>query len=229
MIITLLLLIINENFVFCAAPKVDSSLSKWELAYKKYRNTCNTSQEIEDFIKQLQDRSKLPIKHLPELAVSYVKACISPDEYRKNSIDLINAIINYGLNNEEDEKKTIINLLESEIPLDVNYSDLDSTGRTPLIYAITYEKPKIVELLLKHPDIQVNLADKLSGETPLILAARNGYKNIVELLLRHNADKSIQDKSKRTALEIVQEIAKKSDNINYKEIINLLRPSHIVK
>ncbi|ORX81437.1 ankyrin, partial [Anaeromyces robustus] len=82
---------------------------------------------------------------------------------------------------------------------------------------------EIVQLLLKHPDIDVNFQNN-KGFTPLIRAAKDGKKEIVELLLKHpNVDTNVQDNEGRTALfyaiyfgykEIVKLILKLSNNID---------------
>jgi ankyrin repeat protein len=55
---------------------------------------------------------------------------------------------------------------------------------TLLTVAVEKGDQKIVELLLTHPEIDVNKAHK-GGATPLIIASQRGFKEIVARLLRH--------------------------------------------
>lgn len=55
---------------------------------------------------------------------------------------------------------------------------------TPLIAAIEASRPDIVELLVEHPDIDVNLTPD-GNPTPIGFAAERGNLEIVKILLRH--------------------------------------------
>ncbi|KAK4060810.1 uncharacterized protein Triagg1_10580 [Trichoderma aggressivum f. europaeum] len=55
---------------------------------------------------------------------------------------------------------------------------------TPLIAAIKANRPDIVELLVEHPDIDVNLTSDGSS-TPIGIAAEMGNLKIVKMLLQH--------------------------------------------
>ncbi|KAI4122830.1 MAG: hypothetical protein LQ347_006373, partial [Umbilicaria vellea] len=57
-----------------------------------------------------------------------------------------------------------------------------SHGSTPLSQAASNGEDKIVRMLLAHPDIEINVADRL-GSTALHSAARWGYDETIKLLL----------------------------------------------
>lgn len=74
-------------------------------------------------------------------------------------------------------------------PTEVNARDF--RGRTALILAAELADPRIVELLLAHPDTRVEVADH-QGRTALIAAAGGAKENleVVELLLKYNQGES---------------------------------------
>ena len=55
---------------------------------------------------------------------------------------------------------------------------------TPLLSAVDANDGEIVEMLLKHPDIDVNKTGS-GGWTPLLLAIAEKNEGIVEILLKH--------------------------------------------
>ncbi|WP_339045819.1 ankyrin repeat domain-containing protein [Candidatus Mesenet endosymbiont of Agriotes lineatus] len=74
-------------------------------------------------------------------------------------------------------------------------------GKTALHIAVESGDKEIVELLLKHKEINVNA--KLNGETALYVAASCGHVGIVKLLLNHEKiDVNTCDLYKRTALYV---------------------------
>ncbi len=85
----------------------------------------------------------------------------------------------------------------------VNSNDLsirEYTGVSPLDIAIDRGYTDMVELLLEHPDVQVNL-QKINGRTVLMEAVDRGHANIVKLLLKHPAIRvNLQDVTGATAL-----------------------------
>ena len=64
---------------------------------------------------------------------------------------------------------------------DVNTQDND--GRTPLYLASFKNHTQVVNFLLSHADIDINLGTEYNGETALIVSTRHGYSHIVRLLL----------------------------------------------
>lgn len=67
--------------------------------------------------------------------------------------------------------------------------------KIPLNLAAQFRVGEIANLLLSHPEIDVNSADN-NGMTPLQLAARNGNMQIVQNLLSHPnivVDKDLND------------------------------------
>ena len=82
-------------------------------------------------------------------------------------------------------------ILEYKDNIDVNHA-CKRYGYTALIYAIQQQRiqdyyhnsPECVELLLKHPNINVNHANNC-GESALIIASAKGETECLELLLKH--------------------------------------------
>ena len=67
--------------------------------------------------------------------------------------------------------------------VDVNLSCEE--GATPLLIASYRGHNRIVTLLLKRDDIEVNKPCRLSGFTPLNVATKRGHVSVVKLLLNH--------------------------------------------
>ena len=59
----------------------------------------------------------------------------------------------------------------------------DRRGAAALSIAAWQGYPEMVLMLIKHPDIDVNILT--DGYTPLILAAARGHESIMKLLRRH--------------------------------------------
>ncbi|EEH34808.1 ankyrin repeat domain-containing protein [Paracoccidioides lutzii Pb01] len=78
---------------------------------------------------------------------------------------------------------TAIGLLLQRHDLDIN-ATLDVYGRTALHYAVVEGKPDILSLLLRHPEIDVNVKDT-ARFTPLGRAANSGNAGLAQLLLAH--------------------------------------------
>jgi ankyrin repeat protein len=95
-------------------------------------------------------------------------------------------------------------LLDSCPNIDVNRAKNDH-GMTPLLKAIVYNIVESVELLLKHPNIDVNKANN-DGETPLLKAACFGLVEIVRELLAHpGIDVNKTDKDGKTPIDLAIE------------------------
>ncbi len=63
----------------------------------------------------------------------------------------------------------------------------DDLGKTALLYAIGYDKPKLISNLIKLNNQSINLPDN-AGNTPLIYAAQKGLLNNVKLLVTNGAN-----------------------------------------
>ena len=55
-------------------------------------------------------------------------------------------------------------------------------GDTPLLMAIEWEEKGVIDLLLAHEKVDINLTDD-RGQTPLLVATERGLTEIVKLLL----------------------------------------------
>ena len=87
-------------------------------------------------------------------------------------------------------------------PPAVKRYDLQKT--TPLYMAAFSGHEAVVELLLKHKNINVNAQDS-EGRTPLYIATAIGYEGVVKRLQQAGADPLIKDKNGKSALDIAQE------------------------
>lgn len=76
-------------------------------------------------------------------------------------------------------------------------------GYTPLHVAVTYNRPKMVQLLLDHGG-DVNCRSN-GGYTPLHLAAFTGHVSCVCVLLKYNADISATDDYNKTPIHTAQQ------------------------
>jgi len=121
------------------------------------------------------------------------------------------------INKENPDLELIKDILDYSV-VDINSKDSDD--RTALMWATikepTYEKDeKVVELLLKHPQIDVNV-QTLSGSTALMYATYWGKEKCVELLLNHpGIDVNLQNERGYTALMLA------ADN-GYEKCVELL-------
>jgi ankyrin repeat protein len=96
----------------------------------------------------------------------------------------------------------VVKLLMKEKHLDVNYAIYPRYGgSTPLISAVRQGHQKVVEHLLKHEDIDVNVPE-LQGGTALYLAVLNDSEEMIQLLLATNKiDMSVRFKNGYTYAE----------------------------
>lgn len=76
-----------------------------------------------------------------------------------------------------------------------------SMKRTPLHIACLRNNLPIVELLTKHPSVDVNFQDS-DFNTPLHIAAERGLIEIVQFLLDNKADPKIENHQKKTAYDL---------------------------
>lgn len=118
-------------------------------------------------------------------------ASVSNNEIAKPSIDIHAAVLTGNL---EAVKQHI------EVGTDINQKEAMS-GSTPLMSAITFNKPKIAKALIKaNADLSVKNND---GGTALHTAAFFGRIEIVQLLIDVKADKTIRNNYGATARETV--------------------------
>ena len=83
----------------------------------------------------------------------------------------------------KDDSRTVQQLLARGF--DVN--TLDPQGQHGLIVAIREPSPKVADLMIETPKVNLNLLNR-SGESPLMLAALNGQLEIVAKLVKKGAD-----------------------------------------
>lgn len=63
---------------------------------------------------------------------------------------------------------------------------------------------EVVELLVAHPDININIR-RYDGRTALLAAAKGGNERVVKILLAHGANANTTDLSGNTPLSIATE------------------------
>lgn len=99
----------------------------------------------------------------------------------------------------QSENSKLVAYLLTNKAIDVNKPD--STGGTPLHYAAALGLVEIIDQLLGHPDIDVNLAEKQGGWTPLHTAVFQGQDSAVAALLKSKKIQlNLQDKDGNTPL-----------------------------
>jgi len=126
-----------------------------------------------------------------------------------------------SMNSDESTKKDILEKLDKrineEIEKDKDFlKKFDTMGRTPLMFASSYDNEGIVKLLLnKNKGDNINQQNR-HGDTALIFACenKNNY-DTVKLLLDNRAEINIKNKYGQTALDIACEN-------NFKNIVELL-------
>jgi ankyrin repeat protein len=153
-----------------------------------------------------------------ELGVDVNTALILAAE--KGYAEVVKALLDKGadINVRSDDGSTALILAAEEGHEDVVKALLDKgadinlqskDGSTALILAAEEGHAEIVKALLgKGADINVQCDD--DGSTALILAAEQDHKEIVKLLIRHGADPSIENKKKKTALDVASSDAMKN-------------------
>jgi ankyrin repeat protein len=117
-------------------------------------------------------------------------------------IELLNRLLSYGT------KTPLINAasnndlsaVEALLETDCDVSQIDRGGNTALLIAAHKKFDKIVESLLKRPEINVNLKNS-KGETALIFAAAKAHTEILNTLLeKPQIDVNLQNNKGETAL-----------------------------
>lgn len=93
------------------------------------------------------------------------------------------------------KKYDLINLLIE------NNTDINKgfNGDTPLTYACKKNDTKLLALLLKHPNLNINLTNTF-GKTPLYVACLHGNLDIVKILLQNNANINYKNKTGESPL-----------------------------
>ena len=88
----------------------------------------------------------------------------------------------------------VVELLVLEMPgdLDINMTHSQDHGRTALMLAAQKGHLEMIDILLKHPSIGIDMQDAY-GATAILLAVREGHFDIVERLLKANTNIEIVD------------------------------------
>ena len=68
---------------------------------------------------------------------------------------------------------------------DIDINVVDKKGRTPLYLASWLRHLKVIEILLKDPNIDVNKGMFIDQSTPFVIASKKGYFDIMEKLINH--------------------------------------------
>lgn len=82
----------------------------------------------------------------------------------------------------------------------INDTDLNDDGNTPLHVAVSKEHQDIVELLLNASGIDINIQNN-QGNTPLHISISKGNEELVRLLLSKGAKINIENKDGKTPLD----------------------------
>ena len=101
----------------------------------------------------------------------------------------------------------VVELLVLEMPgdLDINMTHSQDHDRTALMLAAQKGHLEMIDILLKHPSIGIDVQDAY-GATAILLAVREGHSDIVERLLKANANIEIVDfQEGRSALRCAAE------------------------
>jgi ankyrin repeat protein len=131
------------------------------------------------------------------------------------SLDMINLLISRGadVNYENRKNRTpLIIATESKSPFDYHMIDLllskgadvngvTSNGNTVLLSATKFGDRKLMEYLVKLPNININCTHN-DGATPLMRASYLNFSDNVSLLIENGAEIEAKNKRKETALYI---------------------------
>lgn len=91
-------------------------------------------------------------------------------------------------------------LVEQNYPIKNNIN-----GHSPLMTACSFSSKEIIEFLI-NKGANVNEKREVDGMTPLMFAVYNGNVDKVKMLLNNGADKKIQDKNGKIAVEYIANI-----------------------
>lgn len=87
----------------------------------------------------------------------------------------------------------VLHYLISRVKPAIDVNQPADTGNTPLHAAANSGNDRLVEILLKCPNIDVNVINpQCESATPLHLAMMHGHKNVVEMLIKAKADWSLK-------------------------------------
>jgi ankyrin repeat protein len=85
----------------------------------------------------------------------------------------------------------------------INVNQQSLSGWTALHDAARLNNTPMIEELLKHPEIDVNVPEKHFNETPLHIAAYNKHMSALRMLLKHpKINRGLRNSIKETALDI---------------------------
>lgn len=110
-------------------------------------------------------------------------------------------------------KREDVKTVQEYIQANANIEATDKDGNTPLIYAVRWGNPTIINLLLR-AKANIEARDN-DGNTPLMYAVKRGDPLIVNLLLDRKANMEARDKDGKTPIIIATKLGNP-------EILNLL-------
>ncbi|CAM9907699.1 osteoclast-stimulating factor 1 [Lethenteron reissneri] len=102
---------------------------------------------------------------------------------------------------QEAAKRGNVSWLRECLDNGVSVNGLDKAGNTAIYWAAHGGHKDVVEILLGHPNIELNHQNKL-GDTTLHAAAWKGYPDIVEMLLTKGALTDVRNNEKKLALDM---------------------------
>ncbi|XP_059473664.1 uncharacterized protein LOC132195582 [Neocloeon triangulifer] len=117
---------------------------------------------------------------------------------------------------------------------DVNQRN--ESGETALIMSIVANHPTLMQILLQHPEVEVDATDS-DGLTALHYAAQDGLYKAMEILLQNGADANLQDAIGYTSLHRVLQsgnlecinllLSVPNVNVNLRDRLNGFAPVHM--
>ena len=166
----------------------DDQIKLMEDNYKSFNDTFLLIITDDQIFKIFNDRNYNMIKHIISNKINFDFNMV----YMEKTL-LFNACYN--------GYKEVVRILLANSATDVNQGATDynnapfihpflghettDIGSTPLIVACEKNHCEVVDLLLKHPKIDVNKTMSVNGSTPLTMACWKGHNKVVELLLAH--------------------------------------------
>jgi hypothetical protein len=172
-------------------------------------------------IVSMEESGERRLEHIDSVLVAVIK----------NDIEFIQAYIDDGgdinakgrIDNDLDLRGFIAPHLQEMIPLHLR-------KMTPLMTTAVYSRPKAMKILLEH-GVELDATNE-NGDTATHMAARTMYTSLVRLLVKAGADKDIQNKQGKTALDEAYSSPLRSmysewkgkygKNHSFKEMIRLL-------